>query len=111
MIHDYYVLSRRNIFLLVVLLLLNTVTVAQIRLVADLKPGLTPPGQRLFSNHVSDGTRAFFVGSNNELWTSNGTTEGTKPLKRFFEIQDLVVINGVAYFRAKTETRFRIVEI
>jgi ELWxxDGT repeat protein len=104
MIHDYYVLSRRNIFLLVVLLLLNTVTVAQIRLVADLKPGLTPPGQRLFSNHVSDGTRAFFVGSNNELWTSNGTTEGTKPLKRFFEIQDLIVINGVAYFRAKTET-------
>lgn len=87
---------------LAVLLGITVSTSAQVELVADINPGREPSGQRWFDFHQSDGTRAFFAVDREELWTSDGTTAGTKALKRFNGIRHMLVVNGIAFFIAQT---------
>jgi trimeric autotransporter adhesin len=78
-------------------------TFAQVRLVADLNPGKKDPFEnKPFSRNENDGGRSFFVGEANELWTSDGTTAGTKFLKAFLEIREIEVIGDICYFSAGT---------
>ena len=75
----------------------------QVRLVADLNPGKKDPVEtKQFTFHESDGGRAFFVGQANELWTSDGTTEGTKFLILFVEIREIEVNGNTCFFSATT---------
>jgi trimeric autotransporter adhesin len=82
---------------------------AQIRLVADMNTGTpgdeTAPSRR-FSNHVSIGTRSFFISAQyygQELWTSDGTEEGTVMLMFSRDISALQVSGGFAFFTALTD--------
>jgi ELWxxDGT repeat protein len=78
-------------------------TFAQVRLVADLNPGKKDPFEdKPFWQNENDGGRSFFIGESNELWTSDGTTAGTKFLKAFLEIKELEVIGDICYFSAAT---------
>lgn len=78
---------------------------AQVRLVVDLDPAAKEPSalQKNFHFHSSSGSRSFFVGDRTELWTSDGTTAGTKLIKRFLYVHDLLVVNEVCYINAQTE--------
>jgi ELWxxDGT repeat protein len=97
---------RRFIETTLIILLLCIICVsalAQVRLVADLNPGKKDPFEdKPFSQNENDGGRSFFIGETNELWTSDGTTAGTKFLKAFLEIKELEVIGDVCYFSAGT---------
>ena len=63
---------------------------AQYRLVVDLNPSTNPElsPQKGFGSHDGNGTRTFFKGDNSELWTSDGSTAGTKIIRRFLFIHD-----------------------
>jgi ELWxxDGT repeat protein len=101
---DHYVsINLSRCIFLAVLLSMTSHLSAQVQLVADLKPGGKSGEKRYFHLHKSDGARAFFVADNSELWTSDGTTAGTKALNRFSGIRHLVVVGGAAYFTAQTE--------
>jgi ELWxxDGT repeat protein len=76
---------------------------ARVRLVADLNPGKKDPTEiKPFSQNENDGGRSYFIGEANELWTSDGTTAGTKFLNAFLEIRELEVIGDICYFSAGT---------
>lgn len=96
--------ALRKTFSIVILLSgIGTTAIAQVRLVADLNPEKKDPVEtKLFSQNENDGGRAFFIGGNNQLWTSDGTTAGTKFLKSFREIRELEVIGDICYFSAGT---------
>jgi ELWxxDGT repeat protein len=96
---------------LVIIIAASSFSNAQIRLVADLNTG-TPDGEdetapsRRFSNHVSTGTRSFFISAQyygQELWTSDGTEAGTVMLKFSRDISALQISGGVAFFAALTD--------
>lgn len=96
---------RTNLLVVIFLLSIHHYADAQYQLVIDLDPAAQEPttSPKEFNFHKSDGTRAFFVANNNELWTSDGTTAGTKLIKRLVYINNLEVINGMAFFSAQTE--------
>jgi ELWxxDGT repeat protein len=88
---------------LIALCYISVNSFAQVRLVADLNTGRKDPVEsKAFSQHESDGGRAYFVGEASELWTSDGTTAGTKFLKAFLEIRELEVIGEVCFLSAAT---------
>jgi ELWxxDGT repeat protein len=81
----------------------------QIRIVADLNTEETSDwySARIFSNHVSTGTRSYFTVwhlEREQLWTSDGTPEGTVLLSHFSHIMELGVSGGVLFFTALTDT-------
>jgi ELWxxDGT repeat protein len=93
--------------LIVVLLSFATSTlVAQTRLVADLNQ--EPPnseeidGNAYYTVHKASSERSFFIGGPGVLYTSDGTMEGTVVVKKFLELGELEVMNGIAYFVAFT---------
>jgi ELWxxDGT repeat protein len=87
------------------LLFVNGSIQAQVRLVADLDPDKKVPFQatKLYSQNENDGGRSFFTAEDSELWTSDGTTTGTKVIRRFVKIQELEVMNGLCYLSAQSE--------
>ncbi len=92
------------------LCILSTFAVAaQVRLVADLQPGdpnsTVIEKRKSFSMHTVSAGRAFFVVDGKELWTSNGTSEGTVLVREFSEIPEMKAINGIAYFTAFTQEK------
>jgi ELWxxDGT repeat protein len=81
---------------------------AQIRLVADLNQDESSVIRVLkpVAGHVSSGSRLFFTTdeeSGQELWTSDGTDEGTYLLKHFVQIQQLHVLGELLIFVAVTD--------
>jgi ELWxxDGT repeat protein len=77
---------------------------AQVRLVEDINPASTGSWyEKTYSLHESDGARSYFVANGTELWTSDGTTAGTKILKRFLQISELEVMGSFCFFSALTE--------
>jgi ELWxxDGT repeat protein len=90
-----------------VVLLTANVAKAQVRLVADLDPLKYETGyteeSKFFTLHVTDGKRSFFVANGSELWTSDGTTDGTRIVKRFLNVTAASVLNSVVYFAAHTD--------
>jgi ELWxxDGT repeat protein len=106
----YYVvtlLKKIQPLLFLVAILTAQVSDAQVRLVADLDPLKYETSYlsetKHFTLHVTDGTRSFFVANGTELWTSNGTTDGTRVVKRFMNISAAFVLNGTCYFAAHTD--------
>jgi ELWxxDGT repeat protein len=94
---------RKTFIPVIILICIIPLATAQVRLVADLNPGRKDPTTaKPFSQHESDGGRAYFVGESNELWTSDGTTVGTKFIKAFMKINELEVIGDVCYISAQT---------
>ena len=96
---------------LAIIIAASSLSNAQIRLVADLNTG-TPVREdesapaRSFSNHVSTGTRSFFITTQyygQELWTSDGTEAGTIMLMFSRSISALQVSGGYAFFTALTD--------
>lgn len=83
-----------------------TVTCAQgqVRLVKDIDTSSkTSSEAKVYSFHEGDGTRSFFVANEGEFWTSDGTTAGTKILRRFLAISEMEVIGGICFLNVLTE--------
>jgi ELWxxDGT repeat protein len=90
---------------LLVLVVMVQNSQAQFRLVADLDPASAElyDNPKNFDLHSSDGIVSYFAGDKNELWTSNGTTEGTRLIKRLLLIGDLQVIGGLSYLNVLSD--------
>jgi ELWxxDGT repeat protein len=75
----------------------------QVRLVKDINTSGVQENSKGYALHESGPSRSFFVASQSELWTSDGTATGTIILRRFQDIKELKVIGGIAYFTVLTE--------
>jgi ELWxxDGT repeat protein len=100
-------IKRTCTIVCVVTLCLAYDAAAQVQLVADIDPLKYETGTEWttkdYTLHVSGGTRSFFVGRGTEFWTSDGTTDGTRILKRFLNISATIAVNGTCYFAAQTD--------
>jgi ELWxxDGT repeat protein len=77
---------------------------SQVRLVEDIDTSSGTSGEgKEFHSHESDGVRSFFVSNGGELWTSDGTTVGTKMIRRFLRINEIEVIGGTCFLNVLTE--------
>ena len=95
--------SLRTILSCLLMSFIFTFSTAQVRLVADMNTApKTSIDTKRYELHESDGGRSFFVSNGGELWSSDGTTEGTKLVKRFFKISELEVLGDLCYFSAET---------
>jgi ELWxxDGT repeat protein len=104
--HVVTFIKKTHMLVCLVALLLAHVAGAQVQIVADLDPRKydTPESlTKAYSLHVTDGTRSFFVANGSELWTSDGTTDGTRIVKRFLNVSAAIVVNGTGYFAAHTD--------
>jgi ELWxxDGT repeat protein len=84
-------------------LMLNVSLQAQIQIVKDINPGLSPSLNHSLLTNV-DGT-IYFVVDNRELWKSNGTTAGSVLVKAFNSISALYDGASTLYVVADDGTR------
>jgi ELWxxDGT repeat protein len=106
MLNLYLFNLTRRVVLPFLLMLIALPAFSQIRLVADLDPGLTgdeDDAPQTYRLHESDGHRAFFVAGSKQLWTSDGTAEGTHIVRELGTISELKVINGIAFLATFSE--------
>jgi ELWxxDGT repeat protein len=90
---------KRIVFALVVIVVTGPVY-AQVRLVADLDRSPIGFAGHLYL-HETSAERAFFM-EGTGLYTSDGTAEGTRFIRDFFQVTELEVIEGIAYISAHT---------
>lgn len=80
----------------------------QPQLVIDLAPGKldqTFSYAKNWTAHVVDGSLSFFIANSSELWTSDGTTNGTRIVKRFTFIREIAALGNVCFISAEDGTQ------
>jgi ELWxxDGT repeat protein len=80
------------------LIFIFTVSGAQIQLLKDVNQAEDPLANEY--RYLIKGSTRFYYVSNNELWSSNGTTAGTQLVKAFKSIDKPVLVGSTLYFGA-----------
>lgn len=90
--------ASRYQLLLILIVLINQTSYAQVELVKDLNRFHNPDDHEYREGVEYNGL--FFFATRNELWRSNGLKTGTHLVKHFKNIRSLTVFNGQLYFAA-----------
>lgn len=92
---------RFRCFLLLSMMVITTCTYAQFGLVKDINLDETDPFHNEYSELTDANGTLYFIVERRYLWKTDGTPEGTVPIKSFSGLTELTPFSGGVYFAAK----------